>query len=292
MGLTTTPNALRYPVRADTPDPPRDIQRLAEDTELALANYAGLPFFGKPYIKSGATIGNPGGLFASITAGIAMINGWRFSFAAPANLALAASTTNHIWLKQTKDGNGRHIGHTWVVKQTQAVEADGVYVGQVITGASVQSSRNDSFRGIIATGTVNAKNVMTTNPLSPVALGAGAWSAALLPLPVMGDGVSKQNLEVYLPRASTNQSHPVDLAIFDGAINGSTSGATGIVIRQTSTIDPAGAYDAFRMDVEIDPFVGLKTFNVAIAGSLASTFAVEGSVQWINKHRAIWMPQS
>lgn len=186
---TTTPNALRYPASTDTPNVPRDLQYIAEDIEKVMA--AKLPWFGKPYIENGGAITATADTFnVSVSAGTAVINGWQFAFAASGTLTLPASSTNHIWLTQTLDGNGRHAGYTWTVNQTTAVPANSVYVGQVTTGdgALMFVDKIDaSFRGVIAPGRPIKHGTFGTSSSAIAANSAGATAGALT---IVGDGVT------------------------------------------------------------------------------------------------------
>lgn len=269
MGLTTTPNLLRYPVRADTPDVPRDVQRLAEDTELALSNYAGLPFFGKPYIASGGAMSNPGGLFVAVAAGVAMINGWRFPFLASGNLALVASTTNHIWLKQTYVG-GRHTGYTWVVKQTTALEADGVYVGQVVTGGAAITTFDASYRGIIAPGKIMS-NLQLTAGASGIATGT-----VIATKDMVGDGVTPLLAEFYTNAFANSSGAGVNYSLYlrvagvnVGAADYHTSGANYQRVGHVVADSTLAAMT----------WVGKKTVDVQIvAGGGTSSFAAAAGI--------------
>mgnify|MGYP000970362004 CR=1 FL=1 len=271
---TTIPSLLRYPSSTDTPNVPRDVQRLAEDTELGLAQYAAVPYFGKPYVFSGGSIGNPGGLFASITAGIAVINGWRFAFAAPANLALAASTTNHIWLKSTVV-SGRHTGHTWVVKQTTAVEADAVYVGEVVTGAAAQTTRTDSFRGILHPGRVLYRGVLSND----IASGTGDR----LTLPFVSDGVTPLAFlgQMHINPNAVAAGQNVFARIRDGA------GGTGAQLAAAMATVATAGY-AMQLKPEslnpVTPAVGSRNAYLHLGTSSGTASISDGSLlleRWI-----------
>lgn len=221
---TTTPNLLRFPASTDTPNVPRDEQRIAEDVELALVGCK-LPWFGKPYVESGAALTAPGGLLVAIAAGIACVNGWRFAFTTNAGLAVVASTTNHVWLTQTLDGNGRHSGFAWTVLQATAVPANSVYVGQVVTGAAGITTMDASFRGVIAPGGVRRS---IPDIATQITVAGDALS-----FDIVGDGVSPLSLTGWTYIAAQEAGREAKILVRDGA------GGAGVVYGYAVSTSPA-----------------------------------------------------
>lgn len=247
MGLTTAPNLLPYPVRADSPDVPRDIQALAVAIEQLNAKYAACPYYGKPYVLSGGAITAGTGNAVNIALGVAMINGWRFPFAAATNLAMTPSTTNHVWLQMTVDGSGNYTGYQWVVNTTTAVPANAVYVGQVVEGASAPTTMTASFRGIIAPGGLIVR--ATANGL----LGSAGDKMTISPV---GDGVTPMRVDFTTPSVSTSGATGtlVYTKIWDGA------GATGTQYGLTEANAPGPSYTIpWQMTARIPAFPGSKT---------------------------------
>lgn len=266
---TTLPNLLRYPASTDTPNVPRDTQRIVEDVELALVG-AKLPWFGKPYIESGAALTAPGGLFLAVAAGVACINGWRFAFTATTTVPLVASTTNHVWLTQTLDGNGRHSGFLWTVLQTTAVPANSVYVGQVVTGAAGITTNTASFRGVIAPGIQIARPTPVVANVTHV---SPAGASTVITMDLVGDGVSKVDVEAMASAITANVAATyMQLFFYDATLLAQLAESSGHAPGANYYL-PIG-----RMGIQLPAWVGLKTVALKIFGT-ANTSSVIASAQ-------------
>lgn len=274
---TTTPSALRFPASTDTPNVPRDIQNLAVDTEASLRRYAQYPFFGRPYILFGAGLTQPGGLNIVVAAGGAVINAWAFNFDASPSLPLTASATNHIWLVQTLDGNGRHAGHTWEVRTTQAVPANAVYVGEVVTGASGITLATPSYRGVIAPGAEIARNTTASS------MGAGDH----IPIAVVGDGVTPVRFSFDSYGMFNNTAGAsTRVGTFQGSsFLGAVGGHGGLTIGMSHA---AGAFTPCSHRGFLPPFVGRRVFNLNVGAPNGGTPTIYADNNIHAIHRAEW----
>jgi len=285
MGLTTTPNALPYPVRADTPDVPRDIQALAVGIEQLLPKYAQAPYFGKPYILSGGAITAGTGNSINISAGVAVINGWRFAFAAQTNLAMTASTTNHVWLQMTVDGSGNYTGVAWVVNITTALVTNGVYVGQVVEGASAPTTMDASFRGVIAPGGLIAKTTWGSEAVSASqALGAAGWTAAIATQAAVLDGVTPYRLELEWPSLYASIATTIVAAVWDGAVGATTPPTANIPHSSLVSVAGVNVRQSVSQRKAMAATLGKKTYNTALFLNGAGTVGWDGGGDF----RLVW----
>lgn len=157
-------------------------------TEANLKQLQALPYFDRPYVKSGATCTNGGGLNLNVAAGAYMIDGRWVNKDATESVLLTASQTCRVWLQLTKDGSGNVTGTTWNVQTGTAVPADAVLVAIVVTGASTITTITQSFRGIIAPGVVIAQTSRASG--SNTSLSAAAYTDYMVTGSLVGDGIA------------------------------------------------------------------------------------------------------
>lgn len=250
---TTSKLKLRYPVAGDPANALATyFANLANDVDNKLAHRA-LPYFGKPYVESGGALSNGGGLNAAVAAGVACINGITFDFAPSGNILMTASTTNHLWLTASFDGNGFLTGYVFAKRTDTVVPANSVYLGQVIAAGASLTSVVASFRGVIAPGKEIAFASRTTDVSSAVA-GGGVLSAGLT-IDVMGDGVTDIDFEAWGYTFYLVTTTEVDLRILSN-----TGGTTYVgAARNRAIVSGAGQQTSWPKG-RLPAFVGLKSF--------------------------------
>lgn len=83
-------------------------------------------------------------LTITVPLGVGVINGRRVDINATTDVLLTASSTNHIWLQLSFDGNGDVDGVDMVFNTTGAVVANAVKIGEAVTDATTVTSTYDS----------------------------------------------------------------------------------------------------------------------------------------------------
>lgn len=185
-------------------------------TEANLKTIQAMPYFDKPYVKSGAVCTNGGGLNLNVATGHYCIDGrWVYKDASEV-VALTASSTNRVWLQLTKDGSGNVTGTTWNVQTGTTVPADAVMVAIVVTGASTITTISQTFRGIIqpgtriATATVNAAN------------SGNIAGVDIANIPLVGDGITNLRIVGKAYVGATNASTSSTVVLRDAAAGAGT----------------------------------------------------------------------
>lgn len=258
MATRTAKNLIRYPQAADALNLATDLANLANDIDGKLEQGA-LPFFGKPYISTGGALTNPSGHNVAVGAGIAMIGGITFSFAASGNLLMTASVTNRIWLTATVDGNGYITGYAWAVRTDTTVPANSVLVAEIVEGASAPTTMYPTFRGVISPGSV----MFEATQLTAAVTGNGDK----MTIATVGDGYTTMELCHTSWRAtSATAGGLVAVTVKDGA------GGTGNTYwEQYNTVPTAGDNRNLNFHgVFVPPWVGLRTFYLYLNGSPGS----------------------
>lgn len=189
-------------------------------TEANLKAAKALPYFDKPYVKSGAAGSNGGGLNLTVATGHYMIGGYWVYLDASVSVLLTASQTNRVWLQLTVDGSGNVNGVSWVVRTDSTVPSGqpSVLTQIVVTGASTITTITDTFRGIIAPGRTylytEYTSSETTGSLSAGQVGNAQTHA------VVGDGQTPLSLERYEPAMGASGGGDLGFPLFDGTFSG------------------------------------------------------------------------
>lgn len=278
MPLTTDKHKLRYPVNTDHAKLFEWLEQLAKDVDNRVAHRA-LPYHGKPYVESGGAVTKPGGLNVAIGAGVAMINGYSFAFAASGNLTLAASSSTRVWLTQTLDAAGFHVGHSWTLRTDATTPANSVLVAVVDSDATTATTALASFRGVIAPG----KEIIAA---TATASSTGVGNKLTLPN-VVGDGHTRMKFEAFaLYMTVTDTTGVVQMRIQDsgGYLGGSAAGNAGGAI--DGTVTAAGV----RIPVAINgiriQYAGYRTFTMNLTGPTNCHVFADTNVPMYM--RAIW----
>lgn len=176
-------------------------------TEANLKTLQAMPYFDRPYVKSGAVCTNGGGLLLTVATGHYCIDGrWIYKDASE-NVTLTASSTNRVWLQLTKDGSGNVTGTTWNVQTGTTVPSDAVLVAEVVTGASTITTIKESFRGVIAPGRLIKAGTAITANTGGVASSTTPYTPAMAAVnDVMGDGLTTVRVELAGSHHTHNQS--------------------------------------------------------------------------------------
>ena len=174
-------------------------------TELNVRKLMGVPYYGKPYVKSGAAGSNAGSLNLNVALGVYCIEGYYVEKDATETVALTASSTCRVWLQLVKDGSGNVTGTQWVVRTDATVPSGepSVLTHIVVTGASTITTIYNGFRGIIAPGTIYESQERTTSFSS--APGASSFSAVVMTgFEVIGDAQTTMSFEHVHPSFDTD----------------------------------------------------------------------------------------
>lgn len=134
---------------------------------------------GQNFVLSGFTVpASSADLTLSVALGEAMIGGYRVVKDAAENVTCAASATNHIYLKLTRDASQNVTGAVFEVNTTGTAPADSVKIATAVAGVSSISSTTDArqLRAMAVSQMDGATPDQTQAPASP---GTGTLAQAL-----------------------------------------------------------------------------------------------------------------
>ncbi len=117
-------------------------------TELLAASWVG-GLYAQGWVQSGFTVpASDADLVLTVTLGTAFISGYRITATGTLDVTCAASTTNHIFLKLSRDGGGKVTGAVLEVNATGVPPADSAKLATATTsGTAVTSTEDQRYLG-------------------------------------------------------------------------------------------------------------------------------------------------